>query len=203
MHGLGDSADGGWREVMSEVQQQFKGLKVILPNAPHQPVTLNGGMRMPSWHDIKSLSGLDREEFHGIDQSRETIQTLLNEEIKSGTPSSKIILGGFSQGAAMSLFTGLQFDQSLGGIVALSGYLPYTKGDFKTLMHEANKKTPLLMCHGESDPVVRFEIGQKSFKALEAAGKESMEFKSYKYVGHHTNDDEMSDIMSWVKKVLG
>ena len=39
-------------------------------------------------------------------------------------PSNKIILGGFSQGAAMSMYVGLQYPEQLAGIIALSGYLP-------------------------------------------------------------------------------
>lgn len=65
LHGLGDSAQGGWSELVPEFQHAFPGLKVVLPNAPVQPVTLNGGMRMNSWHDIKSLAKIDNEEFKG------------------------------------------------------------------------------------------------------------------------------------------
>lgn len=47
----------------------------------------------------------DKEKFNGLDASRQTIDALLTEEIASGTPSARIVLGGFSQGAAVSLFT--------------------------------------------------------------------------------------------------
>ena len=48
-------------------------------------------------HDIVSLSNIDKEEFKGLEDSRKIIETMLTEEIESGTPSNKIILAGFSQ----------------------------------------------------------------------------------------------------------
>jgi predicted esterase len=35
-----------------------------------------------------------------------------------------MVLAGFSQGGALSLFTGLQLENSLAGILVMSGYLP-------------------------------------------------------------------------------
>ena len=194
-----------------------------------QPVTLNGGMKMPSWwgresndcsratsgggnkraresiqtneaecaclcwllfrcfrHDICSLSNLDKEDFKGLDSSRSTVESLLTAEMAAGTPSRRILLGGFSQGAAVSLFTGLQFAHPLGGILALSGYLPYNQPDkpLGAIVHESNQATPILGCHGEADAVVRFAIGQRSFAAIQAARKENITFKAYKVGGN-------------------
>jgi predicted esterase len=148
------------------------------------------------------LANIDGEDFHGLDASRTTIEALVNEEIKAGTPSKRIILAGFSQGAALSIFTGLQFSQTLGGILALSGYLPY-RGDLSKVVHAENKQTPLMMAHGEADQVVSFAIGQKSFKAIQAARPDNLTFKSYRGVGHHSSEEEMRDVASWMKKILG
>ena len=48
-------------------------------------------------HDIVSLSNIDKEEFKGLEDSRKIIETMIKEEIESGTPSNKIILAGFSE----------------------------------------------------------------------------------------------------------
>jgi len=204
LHGLGDSASGGWSELVPEFQQLFPGLKVVLPNAPTAPVTLNGGMRMQSWHDICSLSRIDQEEFKGLDDSRKIVEGLLNEEIQSGTPSNKIVLAGFSQGAAMSLFTGLQFPHTLAGIAALSGYLPWNKPpeQFAQAISAANKQTPVLMLHGDADQVVRLTFGERSHKAIEAARPQNVQWKTYHRMGHHSCDEEMSDLMQWMATVL-
>ena len=48
LHGLGDTAHG-WAPVADMLAPRFPGTRFILPTAPSQPVTLNGGMVMPSW----------------------------------------------------------------------------------------------------------------------------------------------------------
>lgn len=98
--------------------------KVILPTAPTQPVTMNRGMAMPSWYDITGLDHRANEKCDGIEESRQILVTLLQDEHARGIPYSRMVLGGFSQGGALSLYTGLQFPEPLAGIVVLSGYLP-------------------------------------------------------------------------------
>jgi len=204
LHGLGDSASGGWSDLVPEFQSRLPGLKVILPNAPVQPVSLNGGMRMQSWHDIKSLSGLANEEFTGLEQSRQIVSSLLDEEIAAGTPSNKIVLGGFSQGGAMTLWTGLQYSQPLAGLVSMSAYLPYAKdpSTFASLINAANKNTPLLMCHGTADQVVHLTFGERSHKAIAAARPDNVTFKTYKGMGHHSCEEELADLMQFLAKVI-
>lgn len=53
-----------------------------------------------------------------------SLNALISEEVDAGLPSSRIVLGGFSQGGAMSLLTGLTSERKLGGVVCLSGWLP-------------------------------------------------------------------------------
>lgn len=53
---------------------------------------------------------------HGINQ-------IITAEVDAGTPADRIVLGGFSQGGAMTLFTGLTNERRLAGLVVLSGWL--------------------------------------------------------------------------------
>jgi predicted esterase len=58
---------------------------------------------------------------------RETVSSLnqvIKSEMDSGIPSSRIILGGFSQGGAMALLTGMTREAKLAGVAVLSGWLP-------------------------------------------------------------------------------
>lgn len=52
------------------------------------------------------------------------INSLIAHEIASGTDAKRIVLGGFSQGGMLSLFTGITTEKSLGGVICLSGRLP-------------------------------------------------------------------------------
>lgn len=162
LHGLGDVASGWFSELVHGAQQALPatlvgGLKIVCPQAPTRPITLNMGMKMPGWYDITSLSSRVADPCEGIDDSRKVLLSLIEAEINiHGIPPSRIIVGGFSQGAALSLYTGFQYPSQLGGIVALSGYLPKPEYLLKNLAPEA-MSTPLFMGHGTADQIVRFE----------------------------------------------
>lgn len=52
---------------------------------------------------------------------------MIDTEVKSGIPTHKIVIGGFSQGGALALYSALIFPQKLAGVVSLSGWLPLHK----------------------------------------------------------------------------
>lgn len=156
MHGLGDSADG-LSDLGEFWSSKLPYLKVVLPTAPRMSVTLNGGMLMNAWYDIVGLDNADRDNdtCEGITDSVARVRELVAAENALGIPNNRIILAGFSQGGAMSLFTGLQMEdesQKFAGLIALSGYLPASK-QFK--LTSGLETTPVLHCHGTADPVVR------------------------------------------------
>ncbi len=88
LHGLGDEG-ASWAPAWTPLQKVMPFLKIVCPNAPRSPVTLNGGMRMPSWHDVKTLQSIDAEDFKGLPESMEIVKTVIREEVKSGIPSNK------------------------------------------------------------------------------------------------------------------
>ncbi len=71
---------------------------------------------MPSWFDIYSFGFNAEEDEEGMLKSSKSISELITAEIKAGISESRIVLGGFSQGGAMSLLTGLQPDRNLAGL---------------------------------------------------------------------------------------
>lgn len=89
-------------------------------------------MQMPSWFDIYSFGLNAEEDEEGMLKSSRSISELITAEIKAGISESRIVLGGFSQGGAMSLLTGLQPDRNLAGLAVLSGWLPL-RAKFKTV----------------------------------------------------------------------
>lgn len=107
----------------------------------------------------------------GILVSREYVNGLIQAEIDSGIPANRIVVGGFSQGGALSLFAGLTAKVKLAGIVGLSSYLPLDS-KFANFVRESdlNHDTPILMCHGDSDQVVPVNFGKLSFEMLKSQG---------------------------------
>jgi len=52
----------------------------------------------------------------------------IDREVQRASRASRIVLAGFSQGAAIALQTGLRQAEPLAGLIALSGYLPWPTG---------------------------------------------------------------------------
>jgi len=106
--------------------------------------------------------------------SKTYIHSLIEEHTaKLSLPAHRAILGGFSQGGALSLTAGLSYPHRLGGIFSLSGYLPLHKDraqELFTAAGDANRKTPIMMQHGESDPVVNPLFGQMTEVGLRDLG---------------------------------
>ena len=85
-------------------------------------------MRMNSWYDIVGLDERSNEACQGIDDSRDKLVSILKHEHETNQlPYHRMVLAGFSQGGALSLYTGLQLPRELkpAGICVLSGYLPH------------------------------------------------------------------------------
>jgi len=197
LHGLGDQG-GSWTEVTRDFGSTLPHVKWIFPNAPSRPVTLNMGASMPAWADIQGLSPDAEEDEEGTMQSQTMLHALINSEVAAGIAPDRILIGGFSQGAAMAGFAALTFDQTLAGCFMLSGYLTL-KGKVPKLVTAASKKTPFWQAHGSSDPVVPFMFGQVSSHIIEQLGV-SMEFKTYP-IGHTADPAELSDLKAFMLKV--
>ena len=61
---------------------------------------------------------------------------------------------------------------------------------------------PLLMCHGEQDPVVHFDYGKMSKVKLETAGVKNVEFYSYPDMEHSACMEELDDVTKWLQRVI-
>ncbi|KAG8799443.1 hypothetical protein FRC16_005099 [Serendipita sp. 398] len=217
LHGLGDSGLG-WAPVAKMLGRHpsLSHIKWILPHAPESPVTLNMGMAMPSWFDIADLD-LDLnapdggEDATGMLKSSMSVNRLITAEIdEAGIPANRIVVGGFSQGAALSLLTGLTSERRLGGIIGLSGWLPLS-GKMKSMMTDSARNLPIFLGHGTSDPVVRYQYGQQSFNHLKNALKfpeateenvQGITWKEYAGMGHSSCEEELDDLEVWLGKVL-
>jgi predicted esterase len=154
----------------------------IFPNAPSIPITVNMGMRMPGWYDIAEFGDLTTrsEDELGIMRSRTTLQNIVTAQVEEeGIPPERIVIGGFSQGGAMALLSGLTSEKKLGGVFGLSCYLLLQK-KFKELIpaSDPNKETKVFMGHGDSDPLVKPEWGEMTANKLKEFGF-SVDYRTY------------------------
>ena len=57
---------------------------------------------MPAWFDIESLDNLEEEtDIEGVKRSADSVFKIIDGEVRSGIPSNKIMIGGFSQGTIL------------------------------------------------------------------------------------------------------
>jgi len=201
LHGLG--ADG---EDFLPIADELKlpvAVRYIFPHAPRRPVTINGGFVMRAWYDVYDIApsgGLDleagrKQDEDGIRASQAEIEKLIAQEKARGIAAENIYLAGFSQGGAIVLHTGLRHAEKLGGILALSTYLPLSA----TLAAEASnagRQTPIFMVHGRSDPVIPLAFGQSSAQLLTSQGY-ALEWHEYP-MQHAVCEQELQDIERWL-----
>lgn len=199
LHGLG--ADG--HDFVPIIQQlnlaSHLPLRFIFPHAPMRPVTLNNGYVMRAWYDINSLTGDHRVDQEGIKESIKWIEELIKAENARGIPTDKIILAGFSQGAVIALTTGLGYPDTLGGILALSGYLPQAENVLSNAS-AANQSIPIFLAHGTDDDVVPYLMGQQIYNLLH---ERHYSVSWHKYMmSHSVCKEEIDDISQWLTQIF-
>ncbi|MBS63286.1 dienelactone hydrolase family protein [Salinisphaera sp.] len=169
LHGLG--ADGNdFVPIVDELGLGADhGVRFVFPNAKTRPVTINNGMSMRAWYDIKGMAIADKQDAEGIHDSANEIEQLIAREVERGVATESIVIAGFSQGGAIALHTGVRHADRLAGIMGLSTYLPLAE-TVAAEASEANRATPILMAHGSHDPVVPVQLGQASRDQLLEAG---------------------------------
>ncbi|KTB10687.1 Acyl-protein thioesterase 1 [Nakaseomyces glabratus] len=202
LHGLGDTGQG-WSFLAHYLQQYhpcFESTSFIFPNAPIKPVTANGGMPMPSWFDIKvwdwTTSNVDTV---GFQQSLKEVQKYVDSSISDGIEPQNIIVGGFSQGAALALASAVTLNNKIGAFIGLSGFA-YLRNELQETRKNLNPNTPVFHGHGESDDVVPFPIGVQTAEFFKSAGElENYTFKSYRGLGHSADPAELNDLAEFLK----
>jgi phospholipase/carboxylesterase len=200
MHGLG--ADGwDFVPIVRELPlPDDLALRFIFPHAPVQPVTINNGMEMRAWYDIamNDISRLPDE--GGIRASQAAIERLIARERDRGMESTRIVLAGFSQGGAIALQAGLRHANRLGGIVALSTYLPL-EDSLDAEASSANRATPIFMAHGTDDPVVPVQLAEISRALLQKRGYE-VEWHTWP-MPHSVCGEEIEAVSAFLGRIFG
>lgn len=196
MHGLG--ADGtDFEPIVSELGlPSAPGIRFIFPNAPHRPVTCNGGYVMRAWYDIISLEPDSREiDEAGLLESRKIVRQLITREAGRGIPSHRIFLAGFSQGGAVAYLAALTHPEPLAGVIALSTYIP-CPNLITVERSEVNRHIPLFVAHGTDDDVVSLGLGTQALELVKSLGL-SPEWHTYD-MPHSVCPEEIEDIGYWL-----
>jgi phospholipase/carboxylesterase len=199
LHGLGADCHDFEPLVPEIVPRRDRAWRFVFPNAPVRPVTINGGMSMRAWYDILGLDRLAAEDAAGFRDTNGQVGELIRGQIERGIPASRIVLAGFSQGGAVSLYTGLRYPERLAGIMALSCYLPLA-GTLAAERAPANLRVPIFMAHGLDDGVLPIAMGLESREKLKALGFD-VEWHQYR-MAHSVCQPEVADIRAFLFRIL-
>lgn len=199
LHGLGASGRIFEPVARSLDLQALGAIRVVLPHAPIQPVLWAGGRRLPAWYDLRSPNFVEQEDEIGLRAGQGYYESLIRREIDRGIRPDRIVIGGFSQGCALSLMTGVRFAERLGGIFGMSGYLPLASATVAE-QHQVNRKTPIFLAHGEQDSIVLAELAVAARDLLKKQGHE-VSWNTYP-IGHSICDAELGDLGAWIKRIL-
>ncbi|XP_065850186.1 uncharacterized protein [Euphorbia lathyris] len=212
LHGLGDNGSS-WSQLLETLP--LPNIKWICPTAPTQPISIFGGFPSTAWFDVGDLSENAPDDLEGLDAAASHVANLLSTE----PADIKLGIGGFSMGAATSLYSatcftlgkcanGNPYPASLSAVVGLSGWLPCAKalGNKIEGVDEAARRAtslPILLCHGKGDDVVPYKYGEKSSQVLGSTGFQDVTFKAYNGLGHYTIPQEMDEVCGWLNSKLG
>ena len=199
LHGLG--ADGhDFEPIVPEILRPGeRAWRFVFPNAPVRPVTINGGMTMRAWYDLKGLDRRAAEDVAGFRDTDAEIRQLIAKEGARGIATNRVVLAGFSQGGAVSLYSVTRYPEKLAGVMALSCYLP-RESSFATEREPANDATPIFMAHGRSDTVLTMSLGVQSRDFLRSQGY-AVEWHEYP-MPHAVCAAEIADIREFLLRVL-
>ena len=186
LHGLGMTVQKFFNFFLcEEMINLLTDFKIILPQAPIVPVTIEKRSTFSWFNVIERKFGKPFDEIFGrqeIIDNGKFIAELIDQEAKAlGGDYSKVFLGGFSQGCAMSLYVGLSLPQKLGGIIAYAGY------HFE-IASEIPDDRNVLVIHGDNDKIRPWNQVEPTYEPLK--NKENVKFLMYKGMGHDLYCDE-------------
>jgi len=167
------------------------GCRFVFPNAP-KPFEPYPGMAM-GWTWFEGWPPI----HESVVESRQEMLRFIDEiTAEYPTPEGKLIVAGFSQGALMSLDSGLRTEKKLAGIIAMSGGL-YDR-DLPDLT--AHARLPILIAHGTQDEVVPVNYARRARHLLEAAGLD-VEYHEYP-MGHQVAMEEAAVVKGFLERTL-
>ncbi|MGH8446139.1 MAG: alpha/beta hydrolase [Solimonas sp.] len=199
LHGLG--ADGNdFVPLIPELDlPRDAAIRFVFPHAPVRPVTLNGGLPMRAWYDIAGLSADHKQDAIGVRGSAERVRSYIAAQRTAGIADARIVLAGFSQGGAITLYTGLRLETPLAGLLALSCYLPLHE-QLEAEGTAAARQMPLFIAHGRHDPIVPCEWGEGTAQGLQARG---YDVRWHRYpMAHEVCEEEIADIGAFLRERL-
>jgi len=180
LHGWG--ADANNLAPLAQVLD-LPNYQYLFPNAPFPHPEVPSAL---AWY------ALETPDYYGLPESRQKLRNwLLSLENETGVPLSRTVLGGFSQGGAMTLDVGIELP--LAGLFSLSGYLHFQPSPLKTPI------SPILIVHGKQDFVVPIKAARQARDKLQGINA-PVEYHEFN-MGHEVPQIVLTLVEKFIKRV--
>jgi phospholipase/carboxylesterase len=172
MHGFG--APGDDLVSLARIIDAPHGTRFVFPEAPNAIPGFGDGRAwwMLDMARIERLAqgetaDLSREVPEGLADARAGVIAMLDAADKTLKPS-KLVLGGFSQGAMLACDVALRTERPLAALVMLSG--TFVAADEWIPLMKRRSGLPVYQSHGSADRLLPFALSEQLRDALTAAG---------------------------------
>ncbi|RYP79238.1 hypothetical protein DL769_003061 [Monosporascus sp. CRB-8-3] len=209
LHGLGSNGEKFGRELLETgitsdgltLKQLLPNAKFIFPTSRRRRSSAFGRSVLTQWFDIACLpdpSHRKELQLQGLAESaRDILELLRQEQETSNIPPSNIVLGGLSQGCAMSLSILLCLDHCVGGFIGISGYLPFREDIDQAVEEVVDDDDDPFFGGGEGeqqDPAVRAAVFERDLLCLPPVEKPCAESTAHRtpiFLGHGSDDEKV------------
>jgi len=217
LHGLAGSGQE-WMNLPDALHVPW--VKFMFPTAAEGSLDLWDARRVRSWFDISlasykincnainALPGVVSRMYYklqddvvSIERNTAFVLNLIDKEIQAGIPPERIIVGGFSQGAAIALSAALTCSHKLGGVMLLSPWqLPSVSRLVPTWSEgeEETSKLPVLFCHGSDDEVVLASFAQEMIANSVFSDFTEVSEQRFEGIGHGLCSEELQSMRSFL-----
>ncbi|CAK7232794.1 hypothetical protein SCUCBS95973_008377 [Sporothrix curviconia] len=238
LHGMGSNGEKFGQELLDTgktadgrtLASNFPGARLIFPTSRWRRSSAFKRAVITQWFDVASMQ--DRalrndKKLPGLRESFREVLAIIESECKAGIPRSNIVLGGLSNGCAMSLICTIALGGSIGGFVGMSGYLPfqdemdaamaaserhkaaagrkYVRGllEWEETPEEGAAKLPVFLGHGSDDEKLNVIFGEEASQAMAQLGFD-VEWRRYEGLGHwYKIPDEIDDVVKFMHDKCG
>ena len=220
LHGYADDAEGLPLGLAQQFQfhKKLTYLRWLLPTAPRHPEATER-----AWYMIKALPNASKpqvpgeaaeetepDDEEGILKTCDMVDDMVQQELDRGVEPGRIIVGGFSQGCAVSLVWGQvgKLRDKVGGMVCLSGYFPLGERldairEARGIPKDEKSRSQWYYIHGSADVLIPMRLFVQGVEQLGHFVKEDdVEGHVYQGLGHSTNNELLRDLLGFLSRVV-
>lgn len=209
LHGLGSNGEKFGTELLEtgltssgqKLTELLPGARFVFPTSKRRRSTAFRRAMLTQWFDITCLedpSYRQERQLDGLAESAQEILKIISAELKQ-VPPQNLILGGLSQGCAMTLAVLLCLDHPIGGYIGMSGYLTYESGLESAVADDDDSDNPFSNPDASEDaamthPTVKaqsFERDLLTLDLLERPSKETTSWGTPVFLGHGSADEKV------------